>query len=166
MSGYDLTAFADRSVAHFWPISRSLVYRELARLELQGLVDGTDVRQRRLPDKRVYELTQQGERVLDEWLEESPFERDRGRSTFLLMFFFGERMSPARLSELVAQYLRTAERDIQDLTAICDQLEALPHARFGRLAAEFGVRLAQARADWAREVASTAVSDRGSSGVD
>src|ERR671919_173238 len=99
MSGYDLTAYADRSVAHFWPISRSLIYRESARLERLGLVRGSDVAQERLPDKRIYEVTEEGRRALDRWLGEASFEPDRGRSSFLLMFFFGERMRPSRVRE-------------------------------------------------------------------
>ena len=154
MSGYDLTAYADRSVAHFWPISRSLIYRELARLERLDLVAGTDVPQQRLPDKRIFELTRAGEQALDRWLAETPFERDRGRSPFLLMFFFGERIPPSRLRELLDAYRRAAEQDIEDLTAIVKQLEGVQQARFGHLAAQLGVRAAQARQKWAREVES------------
>jgi DNA-binding PadR family transcriptional regulator len=156
MSGYDLTAFADRSVAHFWPISRGLVYRELARLERLRLVTGTDVPQHRLPDKRIYRLTREGEQALARWLAEVPFERDRGRSPFLLMFFFGERMPPSHLRELLSEYRRTAEQEIEDLTAIVEQLEGVHRARFGYLAAQLGVRTALARAEWAREVESLA----------
>lgn len=154
MSGYDLTAYADRSIAYFWPISRSLVYRELARLERLGLVTGTDVPQRRLPDKRIYDLTREGERALDRWLVENPFERDRGRSPFLLMFFFGERIPPSRLRGLLDAYRRAAEQDIEDLTAIVEHLVGVPRARFGYLAAQLGVRAARDRQEWAREVES------------
>src|SRR5919106_171688 len=56
-SGYDLAAFADRSIAYFWSIPRSQLYRELARLEKLDLIVGTHVAQRSAPDKRIYEIT-------------------------------------------------------------------------------------------------------------
>src|SRR5437870_9043848 len=52
MSGYDLHQAVDRSVRHIWPISKSQVYAELARLVPLGLIAGTDVAQARLPDER------------------------------------------------------------------------------------------------------------------
>jgi DNA-binding PadR family transcriptional regulator len=154
MSGYELSAYADRSIAHFWPISRSLVYREASRLEGLGLVRGTDVAQERLPDKRTYELTAEGRRTLDRWLAEAPFDRDRGRSSFLLMFFFGERMPSSRIRELVGEYRRAAEQDVADLSAIVERLEGVPRARFGYLSASLGLRVAAARVAWASDLES------------
>ena len=61
MSGYDLFQAVERSVGRFWPISKSQVYAELPRLESAGLIQGTDVHQERLPDKRVFRLTEAGE---------------------------------------------------------------------------------------------------------
>ena len=43
MSGYDLHQAVDRSIRHMWPISKSQVYAELARLEPLDLIAGTDV---------------------------------------------------------------------------------------------------------------------------
>src|SRR6266511_1189113 len=60
LSGYELAAFADQSLAYFWPMHRSLVYRELRRLEDGGYIAGTAVAQDRVPDKRVYRLTERG----------------------------------------------------------------------------------------------------------
>ena len=43
MSGYDLAQAAERMVGRFWPVSKSQVYAELARLEPLGLVQGTEI---------------------------------------------------------------------------------------------------------------------------
>src|SRR6266511_3546714 len=53
-SGYELGSTAERTIAHFWPITRAHIYAELARLEAAGLVTATEVSQQRRPDKRVY----------------------------------------------------------------------------------------------------------------
>src|SRR6266511_801243 len=57
-SGYELGSTAERTIAHFWPITRAHIYAELARLETAGLVTATEVSQRRRPDKRVYSITE------------------------------------------------------------------------------------------------------------
>ncbi|MGY4650916.1 PadR family transcriptional regulator [Mycobacterium sp. URHB0021] len=59
-SGYQLAKRFDVSVANFWSASPQQLYRELDRLEADGLVRGRLVRQQRRPDKRVVTLTDSG----------------------------------------------------------------------------------------------------------
>ena len=81
-SGYDIVAFAERTISFFWPLSRSQLYAELARLEELGWASGTTVEQDRYPNKRVYTPTRAGMTALREWLcllYTSPSPRDRTR---------------------------------------------------------------------------------------
>jgi DNA-binding PadR family transcriptional regulator len=59
-SGYQLAKRFDVSVANFWSATPQQLYRELDRLETDGLVDARLVRQQRRPDKRVFTLTVAG----------------------------------------------------------------------------------------------------------
>jgi DNA-binding PadR family transcriptional regulator len=59
-SGYQLAKRFDVSVANFWSATPQQLYRELDRLESDGLVQARLVRQRRRPDKRVFTLTDAG----------------------------------------------------------------------------------------------------------
>jgi DNA-binding PadR family transcriptional regulator len=59
-SGYQLAKRFDVSVANFWSATPQQLYRELDRLEAEGLVDARLVRQTRRPDKRVFTLTDEG----------------------------------------------------------------------------------------------------------
>jgi DNA-binding PadR family transcriptional regulator len=59
-SGYQLAKRFDVSVANFWSATPQQLYRELDRLETDGLVDARLVRQQRRPDKRVFTLTDAG----------------------------------------------------------------------------------------------------------
>jgi PadR family transcriptional regulator AphA len=152
-SGYDLAAFADRSIAHFWPVSRSLIYREIRRLEELGLLVATEVAQAKFPDKRVYSLTQQGKQALDRWLAEPGFGEVRYRNGFLVKLFLGRRMSPEQQQDLLAQYREAVQTELTDLMAIVARLARDPSARLGRLTALHGVRQAQARLAWIDEVA-------------
>jgi DNA-binding PadR family transcriptional regulator len=59
-SGYQLAKRFDVSVANFWSATPQQLYRELDRLEAEGLVLARVVRQQRRPDKRVFTLTDAG----------------------------------------------------------------------------------------------------------
>ena len=64
-SGYQLAKRFDVSVANFWSATPQQLYRELDRLEAEGLVHARLVRQQRRPDKRVFTLTDRGRADLD-----------------------------------------------------------------------------------------------------
>ncbi|MEG3626801.1 PadR family transcriptional regulator [Streptomyces poriticola] len=59
-SGYDLAKGFDASVANFWTATPQQLYRELDRMEREGLVRARVVRQERRPDKRLFDLTDAG----------------------------------------------------------------------------------------------------------
>jgi DNA-binding PadR family transcriptional regulator len=66
-SGYQLAKRFDVSVANFWSATPQQLYRELDRLEADGLVEARLVRQQRRPDKRVFILTEAGRADLDRY---------------------------------------------------------------------------------------------------
>jgi PadR family transcriptional regulator AphA len=165
MSGYELTALAEISVGHFWPMHRSLVYRELPRLEQAGYVSGTHVAQERLPDKRTYAVTPAGRTVLDAWLAGPGFGRARYRNEFLVKFFFASRMGPDRLRELLAEYRAALELELTELGAVAKKTEAIPGALLGRLAALHGVRTREALLGWIAEVEEALEADASGRGV-
>jgi DNA-binding PadR family transcriptional regulator len=66
-SGYELAKRFDVSVANFWSSTPQQLYRELERLENEGLLHARVVRQRRRPDKRVFTLTDAGRDELREF---------------------------------------------------------------------------------------------------
>src|SRR5256885_15691146 len=68
MSGYDLAAVSQRSIAHFWPLSKTQVYAELRRLADAGLAARRQAETSGGPAKTLYELTGTGEKALDERL--------------------------------------------------------------------------------------------------
>lgn len=63
-SGYDLAKGFDASVANFWMATPQQIYRELEKMEVDGLIAARVVRQERRPDKRVFALTDAGRRAL------------------------------------------------------------------------------------------------------
>lgn len=151
MSGYDLRGAVSRSIANFWPIEKSQVYRELTRLEDLGFLEAVEVAQQGAPDKRVYALTREGEQVLDDWLAGPAYQRERVRNAFLVKLFFAWRMPPDRLEALVEQYRVDALSESDRLQALLDRLADVPAAAFGRATARFGLRHAEATLEWCDE---------------
>lgn len=66
-SGYDLAKGFDASVANFWMATPQQLYRELERMQADGLVQARLVRQERRPNKRLFSLTEAGRRELREF---------------------------------------------------------------------------------------------------
>ena len=152
-SGYDLVAVAGRSYAHFWPISQTLLYRELDRLTGLGWVAATRVEQLHAPGKWTYHLTTAGQQALADWLATSSPGASSFRSGVLLRFFFAYRMPPHQVRSLLADYRSALQAQQEEYLAILDKLAAVstPTARAGRLTALHGLRTAEARLQWVNE---------------
>jgi DNA-binding PadR family transcriptional regulator len=69
-SGYDLAKAFDASVANFWMCTPQQLYRELDRMEADGLIEARTVEQQRRPTKRVFSLTPKGLTALTEFTAE------------------------------------------------------------------------------------------------
>ncbi|GAA3394371.1 PadR family transcriptional regulator [Cryptosporangium minutisporangium] len=69
-SGYDLAKVFDASVANFWLATPQQLYRELDRMEADGLVRARVVEQERRPNKRLFSLTEAGLEALHRFTTE------------------------------------------------------------------------------------------------
>jgi DNA-binding PadR family transcriptional regulator len=152
MSGYQLARAADRSISRFWSISKPQVYSELQRLEGQGLVEGNDVAQVKLPDKRVFRLTRAGELALDAWLAGAELEASRFRIPFLVKTLVAHRIPAERMRELLGEYQRAAEADQGALEELDELLAGTPDALFARATVLFGLKVSAAITEWTQEV--------------
>ena len=76
------------------------------------------VEQSQRPDKRLFRITDQGERALIRWLHYSPLEPTKYRNQFLLKVFFGRHMDDQAL-------IRHVEEGRADVQEELSQLEAL-----------------------------------------
>jgi PadR family transcriptional regulator AphA len=152
MSGYELARAADRSISRFWPISKPQVYSELQRLEALGLVEGTEVVQDKLPDKRVFRLTLTGERALDDWLVDGRLAASRFRIPFLVKLLVGHRAGVQPLRKSLAEYRAAVEAERRGLAQLDELLAQTPDAFYARATALFGLKVSSAIVEWTREV--------------
>ncbi|MFZ6004972.1 MAG: PadR family transcriptional regulator [Actinomycetota bacterium] len=68
--GYELKQSFEDLLGGTWLLNIGQVYTTLSRLEDDGLIEPTVVRQDLLPDRKVYNLTALGQKELSRWLEE------------------------------------------------------------------------------------------------
>lgn len=98
-TGYEIKQLVDNSTRFFWAASYGQIYPELKRLEDAGLVRGA-------PDpqggrqRRAYDLTPEGERVLDEWLATPDVSVYEARDLALLKLFFADGLPAADAAAL------------------------------------------------------------------
>ncbi|MFJ4327971.1 PadR family transcriptional regulator [Streptomyces tricolor] len=71
-SGYDLAKGFDASVANFWTATPQQLYRELERMEREGLIAARVVEQERRPNKRLFSLTEAGLEAVRAYVAEPP----------------------------------------------------------------------------------------------
>ncbi|HEV2125962.1 MAG TPA: PadR family transcriptional regulator [Chloroflexota bacterium] len=151
-SAYELTAVADRSFAYFWPVSPTLMYREVKRLTSLGWVTAEQVQQHHAPAKSILHITEEGRRALDEWLSAPATPTTTYRSGFLLKFFYAHRMRPDQVRTLLADYRSSLQAQRDELQAVMDKLHTMPGRELARLSALHGLRTAEAQLSWVDEV--------------
>lgn len=101
MTGWELDAAVENSIAYFWNVTRSQVYRELRTLAEMGYVEAGDTGPR---DRRPYSITEAGRAAFSEWIVRDPGPPNV-RMPLLLTVFFGRHLPPERLAEIIDKEL-------------------------------------------------------------
>ena len=144
-NGYALTRdFAD-SLSHVWAAQHSQVYPELARLSEAGLITVEDEGPR---GRKRYSVTDAGRDELRHWLTEVEPSRTVRNEVALRAFLL-----PALGPEVAARLVRVEEKfhrqRAEETGQLRDMLNAADRPGFGAYAAELGVRVSTAIAEWA-----------------
>ncbi|WP_433832399.1 PadR family transcriptional regulator [Actinoplanes sp. CA-015351] len=71
-SGYDLAKKFRVSVANFWTATPQQLYRELEKMESEGLLTARVVKQDKRPDKRIFSVTDAGRAALHDFTRQEP----------------------------------------------------------------------------------------------
>jgi DNA-binding PadR family transcriptional regulator len=147
-SGYDLMKLFETSLANVWPATQSQVYGELGKLSASGLLAVSAEGPR---GRKEYALTDDGLAELRHWLLETEPDRVRRSESLLRVFFLGvlSRAEAVTYLELEAHRAGQERAELERLEAAVewgdDQLSV-----HGRLALEYGMRLADMQQQWAR----------------
>ena len=109
-TGYEITKQFEGPLGHFWTTSHQRVYRALATLYKDGWVDFTAVKQAGKPNKKVYRLTDTGDKKLNNWLR-TPQKPTPVNRSFLVKLYAGKHapISPL-INELQIEYEKNAHQ--------------------------------------------------------
>jgi DNA-binding PadR family transcriptional regulator len=66
--GYELKRTFEQITGGFWQLNYGQIYQTLDRLEGEGYVTFTVEHEENVPDRKVYEITSEGEKALGDWL--------------------------------------------------------------------------------------------------
>ncbi len=121
LTGYDLKRLFDTSVQHFWTADQAQIYRTLAQLAEEGLVEVRVVAQGKRPDRKEHRLTEAGLSELEAWLR-SPLQSLPVREPFLLRLFFAGRLPKEEVSALFNARRAEAEELLGELEGLLAEL--------------------------------------------
>ena len=118
--GYELRQILERQFDGLLPtINAGQIYTTLARLERDGLVIGRDVLESSR-GKRIYELTEAGRRILDEWIE-APIAGTELKDEFFLKFIIVTAMGLAGPEQILDAQRREYLQSLHDIDALLEQ---------------------------------------------
>ncbi|MEM7556439.1 MAG: PadR family transcriptional regulator [Cyanobacteria bacterium P01_A01_bin.84] len=69
-SGYDLWKQFSKTSRYYWQASQQQIYRELGKLEKEGAICSELITQEGRPNKKLYQVTEEGIEKLKNWLLE------------------------------------------------------------------------------------------------
>jgi DNA-binding PadR family transcriptional regulator len=139
LSGYQLKKRADNLRFFYWSPAHSQIYAELRRLESLGYVTHHEVRQKRRPDKRVYQITEAGQQAFETWMNEAPVEPVSLKHSVALRLFFGHAGNPERLREVLQEYIEQVSEVIEDLRGISEEISDSEQFFYPAVVAEWGI---------------------------
>ena len=112
--GYELKRRYDALFGAVWePINIGQIYVTLGRLERDGLVTHTAVRQAKGADRKDYELTELGRKALAGWLAE-PAEAPMPKSDLLLKLVAAD-LAGTEIRDLIAEHRQRCLQALHDL---------------------------------------------------
>ena len=114
-TGYEIKKlFEEDGFQHFVEASFGSIYPALNRLMDEGLVSVREESQEKRPDRKVYSITKAGRDALLASLMK-PLPEDRHRSPFVFAMLCSDLLPPARVSELLNDYIAQAEAKLSQL---------------------------------------------------
>ena len=150
-SGYDLLKEFEKSMANVWPATQSQLYGELNKLADAGLIEVSDIGPR---GRKEYRITDAGRAELRRWVTNTQDDPPFRSSSVLRVFLLGA-IPPAQAREHMVAMAAGAEAELERYVELRDAVDwdtGDDGLFYGRAALEYGLRLSQMEADWARWV--------------
>ena len=138
-------------MANVWPATQSQLYGELNKLADAGLIEASDIGPR---GRKEYRITDAGRAELRRWVTNAQDDPPFRSSSVLRVFLLGA-IPPAQAREHMVAMAAGAEAELGRYVELRDAVDwdtGDDGLFYGRAALEYGLRLSQMQADWARWV--------------
>lgn len=158
LTGYDLKKAFDQSVQHFWPANQSQIYRTLASLKEEGLVNMEIIEREERLDMKIYHISDAGKDELHHWLA-TPLQAVDYREPFLIQVYFGGLLSDEEFIQLLENEIRAMEARLAIYDSVyqmyreMSKTHAEPRAFFLSVSTmEYGILSNRVSIDWLKSV--------------
>ena len=142
--GYEICRDLSEGIGTIWRMGKSQVYQLLVRLEREGLVVHERVGQETLPAKNVFSLTQEGEEVLRQWLDQPVAHVRDMRLEFLIKLWFIRRSNPASESMLIEKQIAACRQKVEAL----ERLKGSVRTQIESQSVGFRMKVVEAAISW------------------
>jgi DNA-binding PadR family transcriptional regulator len=154
-SGYDLRKRFEGSVGFFWKTSFQQIYRELTKLEEQGLLHAQEIQQENRPDKKIYSVTEAGQQYLSAWIAQ-PSEVSPLKDDLLVKLFAGYLVPQETILTELEQHRQQHLQQLAVYQAIEQQYFQNPNTfsikqRFQYVMLRHGIRYEMEWLNWCNE---------------
>lgn len=156
-TGYELKGNFDQSIRYLWNADQAQIYRTLADITKEGLAVYKTVQQEGRPNKKVYELTPEGEDELHRWLT-FPVQSKDQRNAELLQFFFCGRISDEEILSNLKRLRKEIQGNIAGLSMLESQSELYVSTDrssrayfFYHTTLQLGIQTSQLNLEWVEE---------------
>ncbi len=149
--GYDLHQRLGMDLGHVWHLSQSQAYAILKRLEARGDVRSHTVEQEKLPARQKLQLTAQGRRRFQEWLDGTAASNARSiRLEFLTRLYFVQKRQPEKTADIYTAQRDQVQTSLQRLTDLLAHLP--PEQEYNRLSLDLRLRQMRLICNWLDEI--------------
>ncbi|WEG08453.1 PadR family transcriptional regulator [Microbacterium horticulturae] len=131
LSGYDLQKQFSQSVGHVWHAPDSQIYPELRKMQNEGLIEGEEQRRGERGMRRVYHVTEAGDRAYREWMA-TPLDYQRVRDPAHLRAAYLENTTPEAARDFLHGHIAYWESELEAFQGELDHIERMDSAMLNR----------------------------------
>jgi DNA-binding PadR family transcriptional regulator len=104
MTGYEIKGIFDSSLSYLWNASESQIYTTLRSLEKAGMLTSNVVFQELRPNRRVYEITEEGRKEFLSWMQIDVPDRFTKDEFLTKLYFCGDTDKKVALHHMEMHY--------------------------------------------------------------
>ncbi|MQS53264.1 PadR family transcriptional regulator [Companilactobacillus mishanensis] len=149
LTGYSITSMIQTRFSYFFDASTGMVYPALKSLEKDGYVTVEEQVQHGKPNKKIYQITEDGKKYFSEKIHEN-VEDDIFKSDFLMHMYFGNMLEKDEIDKLIEDERQRIQLKLDQLES--DRIEWKKYMTTGQdFSVDFGIKMYKAQLEALKE---------------